>query len=510
MKVVSWNVNGLRKFRPLGDMFKQLNADILCFQETRVSGEWDDSLESLAFVAGYDSFFSICKEKRGYSGVATFCRRGVATPWNAGEGLRSKVGGASISFNEAGACGSCKFEVCPCEGKGCSEESMSLIEDEGRCVITDHGLFVLVNVYIPAVSVEGRSAFKMQFLHALLAKIEALRAKSRNVMVAGDFNICPSISDCAERIPQSLHMEWAMRPSRCWFRNLLSSTGSDFVDSFKEKHPFKMNAYTCWSEMTRARENNHGVRIDLIVMNRSLFTRAVREADIEAGVMGSDHCPVTVSLSDTEFSGQVPKQPPPFCTKYMKRFSVRQQTLTNLFLNKSQRYANKDATTTESIRPTTQNPLVPQSNASKSPLGVASKRQIRKGKEKPKNHTNLGLLSSPRFSDSASKKHDTLPPGSSKQSSVKSDENLWSSTQKADSDRKKETALAWRKLLKGPPPPPLCRHGERCVLKTVLKPGENKGKTFFSCPYPAGEGLNANCKFFKWAPFKAGNGVLPY
>lgn len=518
MKILSWNVNGLRKMGPLDALFKSLNADILCFQETRVSGEWDPHLESLAFVKGYYSFFSVCKEKRGYSGVATFCRKGVATPVDAGEGLRSNVGGVNLNASERGNYGVCRLNDCPCLGTGCPPESLLLMEDEGRCIITDHRRFVLINVYVPAVSVEGRVAFKMHFLHALEAKIIGLRNNGRHVIVVGDFNICPSRRDSAEPIPPSLLSSWEARPSRRWLRDLLNPSGFNFVDSFREAHPYAGSAYTCWSEATRARENNHGVRIDLVVMDRELFEMDFVAARIHADVKGSDHCPVSVDMTNANGTHPLPPEPPKFCTIYMSRFALRQSTLKDMLSNPASSKSDAGAALSQSQKSFRKSFTEKIPGMKKRPRRASSTVQKRKAQraqatictffasqaQGQETRTVRSALGNPQSIDG--------PRGSSAgflTSDSPGENHLEPRSDSNALKKRQETAAAWRKLLSGPAPPPLCRHGKPCVLKAVGKTGENRGRTFFSCPYPAGIGKNADCHFFQWAPFKAGTQTLP-
>lgn len=510
MRIVSWNVNGLRKLWPLEKLFERLNGDILCFQETRVSGEWDPNLESLAFVKGYDSFFSICKQKRGYSGVATFCRKGVATPFDAGEGLTSNVGGAAVDFESDGSCGECEFQNCACEHKGCPKDALSLIEEEGRCVITDHHRFVLINIYIPAVSVEGRSAFKMQFLHALRAKVDALRLNGRKVIIVGDFNICPTVMDSAEPVPKSLQEAWEQRPSRKWLAQLTSRRGPNFVDAFRKMHPTAADAFTCWSEATRARENNHGVRIDLIIMDRDLFAEDVESADIRPDVFGSDHCPVIVYLKCPEALPEIPQNPPRFCTRYMRRFSVRQKSLRDILAQGSARERFRmEAVSAVDSGPKSNQVRRSLTGINKTRLGTnASAQLFGKRKSKSRQASISTFFVSTASNGFGMTKAAPQPDSPETQEQPRSINSI-AGPVPTSVTRRKETAEAWRKLLSGPPPPPLCKHGTRCVLKTVTRPGVNKGRTFFSCPYPAGVGKNADCHFFKWASFKVGVGLLP-
>lgn len=507
MKIVSWNVNGLRKLKPLEKLFSTFDADILCFQETRISGLWDESLESVAFVDGYDSFFSICKQRRGYSGVATFCRKGVATPCNAWEGLDAGVGGVDLKLRDR-FCGSCEIDGCPCQGDGCPVHAYTSFLEEGRCVTTDHGNFVLINVYVPAVSIEERITFKMYFLHALQDKVSALHANGRQVVIAGDFNICPQKIDCAEPIPKTKLSEWQKRPSRQWLQRLLSPEGDCMVDSFREMHPRATMSYSCWSEATRARENNHGVRTDLIVMSRDLYRDYVTGANVLSHMNGSDHCPVSVTLRRPASESQVPKVPPKLCTVNLPRFSHRQQSLKDMLARKSSTARH----TGQARRPGLGLSSPPKNRCllEDSRRAASSLRQPKTISKKKTPKRQATLLEFVR------KKPDARTDGEDRRNTSRgaaigisspgrrTSKELSTQHRKGDEKRRNETAKAWRKILTGPPPPPLCKHGLPCVLKTVGKSGENRGRTFFSCAYPAGIGQRADCHFFMWASSKAG------
>lgn len=138
MRITSWNVNGLRAVvssrRPGGlpQLLDCLGADILCVQETKLTKA--ELTESCAVLPGWESFFDFCTHKTGYSGVATFCRD-YLTPRAAWRGV---TGGDTASL-----------ELAPF-----TDEERAALDAEGRCIATDHGAFVLFNVYIPALSCE--------------------------------------------------------------------------------------------------------------------------------------------------------------------------------------------------------------------------------------------------------------------------------------------------------------------------------------------------------------------
>ncbi|PXF42980.1 DNA-(apurinic or apyrimidinic site) lyase 2 [Gracilariopsis chorda] len=520
MRITSWNVNGLKSVRPLRPLFATLDSDIICLQETKISGPGDPELESMAFVEGYDSFFSICKQKRGYSGVATFCRKKIATPHDAGEGFCNSVGGASIQVSETNS--QCFDQASDAEDEAklrlFSANTLRLVKEEGRSVITDHKRFVLINVYIPAVTVADRAEFKMKFLHALRAKVAALHSIGRKVIIVGDFNICPSLKDRAEPVPPSELVAWEQSPTRTWLRALLNT--QNMVDTFREVHPSAKHSYTCWSEATRSRENNHGSRIDLIVTSRDLFLSDVTEAAIWSHVKGSDHCPVSIQLENSHNSGICGKGVPRFCMRYMPRFAFRQQSLKSLYVrtdtNSSQRHLRYSPSKTIKVNETqegntsvqslskdkpglrkrkpqyAQTSLLALTKLSESNLGVCDGSRISSSLQPP---TTLG-----KHASQSSANHVVEPTGVRGLHPSRPERESNAETAK----RRKLTSEAWSRILTGPPPVPRCRHGRFCVIKKVSKTGENKGRTFFSCPYPAGLGKTANCNFFQWAPYKAG------
>lgn len=599
MRITTWNVNGIRTLKPLQQKLDALDSDIICIQETRLSvtSQTFDLDESTALVPGYHSFFSLCRTRTGYSGVATYCRKRTATPLAATNDLQDSSITPFIPNNQQ-----CNVNECPCGGISHTEETLRSIHDEGRCIITDHGLFILFNVYIPALSTdyEGRIVFKLQFLHVLHSKMDALRRTGRMVILAGDMNICPARIDSAERMQRGRFAvtasidtaEWERSPSRVWLDKLLSTDeveGKDrvrFVDAFREMYPTKTGAYTCWSEATRGRELNFGVRIDLIIMDERLFEKAVIDLDVWQHVMGSDHCPVSMNLLNDEAMMKkdiMPREPPPFCTQFLPKFAKRQQSIKQFFMKHRDRDRDQSSTSLPlilssssslpgggmmlrspsllDIPPVPSSPLEsPVKKRSEDKKQESIRHKITKTKKRCRAHQmtlteprkklptkqltfkSFGInRSSPdvqleSLSQSISKRkvnnihdpnhqHQKIDNEVSQQSVASSndddnddDDNLINGlsaptyqsqsrlpgTINADGEeRRKQSAKAWRELLSGPPPPPLCRHGKPCVLKTVTKGGENKSKTFFSCAYPRGEGSQANCNFFKWAPFHA-------
>lgn len=330
MRIVSWNVNGIRslreyypwnRHRSLGPLLDSFDSDIICFQETKVTRDRLDA--DVALVDGYHAFFSFCKHKGGYSGVCTYVRL-RATPVAAEEGLTCIRGGGI----------GCHID--PSE-LGFSATRMRELDSEGRCMITDHGTFVLFNVYLPnAGSAEERHLFKQDYHAAFEARCKALVAAGRRVVIVGDLNCTHHPIDSCEgdrdvRMLGGLDAYMA-RPSRAWIHNMLAAGGGQFVDLFRQFHPDERGAYTCWDTRTNARETNYGSRIDYVLTDSNtaaLFSSCVIRRD----VLGSDHCPVTAEADDDALlpASAAACDPPSIATKFMPEFSGSQQKISALF-----------------------------------------------------------------------------------------------------------------------------------------------------------------------------------
>jgi AP endonuclease 2 len=522
VRVVSWNVNGIRTLQPtLKAALDALDADIICLQETKISPN-DLELERLALVPGYHSFFSFCTLRTGYSGTATFTRvpeeagRRCVTPVDAGEGFDNAVGGAVVDWGAArdasdaarGASDAARGapDAACVSGASLSADDLSQIGAEGRVVVTDHAHFVLINIYAPAVTVDGRQAFKASFNRALELKVRALRAAGRRVMVAGDFNISPATADVAETVRDVA--EFSSRPSRAWLRDVMLGELA-LVDTFRAMNPSAVGAYTCWSEATRARETNFGARIDLIVADANFFRLDVTACALLPEVYGSDHCPVSVDLRDDPFLRATAVSPPPFCAKFLKRFTAKQASI-RAFLRQP------SPAPPPSARP-------PSAAPAKRPWAAtqgAGPKEHRRRRRPKVEQLQIGMFFQPATSSPSAPAPAPLPvapipsragpAGAAPAASPPPESPLQAapdSASRAAATADASAANEWRQLLPGPPPPPLCRHREPCTLKGVKKAGENKGRTFYACSRPKGEwpsDRNASCNFFSWAPYRAG------
>ncbi len=262
MRIVSWNVNGLRAVMGRGDLAWALgpdsDVDIVCLQETKIQPS--AVTEAMQAPPGWRSFFTF-GVKKGYSGTAVF--------------VRDEIAACTLPFSVGG-------DVHP------------EFDSEGRVVAVDLGAVVLLNVYFPnGGSSDARLAFKHAWHEAFLAKVVALKAE-RSVVVVGDFNIAHRDIDLA--LPQKWQVHSGFLPvERAWFSRLLDA---GFVDTFRAEKGDLPRQYTFWETRIDARNDNLGWRIDYVVASRDLEDK-LTEAWIAAQVLGSDHCPVGAEFAVT-------------------------------------------------------------------------------------------------------------------------------------------------------------------------------------------------------------------
>lgn len=249
MKFISWNVNGLRACLTKGfpDYFSAQSADFFCLQETKMQeGQADFSPE------GYFQFWNSA-EKKGYSGTAIF----------------TKEKPLSVQY-----------------GIGIPEH-----DNEGRVITLEYDAFFLITVYTPN-SQRGllRLDYRMTWENAFADFLQSLD-RVKPVIVCGDLNVAHQEIDL--RHPKANVQNAGFTPQEREKMTSLLSRG--FVDSFRYLHPDEKDRYSWWSYMHNARQNNTGWRIDYFLISERLAPKVIR-ADIEADILGSDHCPVILEL----------------------------------------------------------------------------------------------------------------------------------------------------------------------------------------------------------------------
>ncbi|MHB8710258.1 MAG: exodeoxyribonuclease III [Minisyncoccota bacterium] len=254
MRIVSWNVNGLRslaKNEYWESFLKSVKPDIFCLQETKASPE--QLPEALLSPAGYSAFFSSCQVRKGYSGVAIY----------------SKIEPLFVIY-----------------GMGIKE-----FDQEGRLVGAEYENFWLLNAYFPnGGKGPERIDYKLRFYDAFLTFAEKLR-KQKPVIFCGDVNTAHEEIDLAR--PKENEGNTGFLPEeRAWIDEVISA---GYIDSFRHFHPHTKEAYTYWDLFTHARDRNVGWRLDYFFIANELMKR-VKKAEIHSDIYGSDHCPVSITL----------------------------------------------------------------------------------------------------------------------------------------------------------------------------------------------------------------------
>jgi len=259
MKLVSWNVNGLRAVHRKGlflPFVEKENPDILLLQEVKASEEQlPDEVRS---ISGYFSYFSCPKEKKGYSGVAVY----------------SKIRPKRIAYNMNG-------------GNNGGEH-----HEEGRLIAAHYDDFILYNAYFPnGGGGPARLEYKLDFYDEFLAHIEEIRRTGKGIIFGGDINTAHEEIDLAR--PKENEKNTGFLPEeRAWLDEVVSS---GYIDTFRRFHPDKAGAYSYWDMKSMARDRNVGWRLDYFFASQSLAPR-LKDADILPQYYGSDHCPIVLIL----------------------------------------------------------------------------------------------------------------------------------------------------------------------------------------------------------------------
>lgn len=248
MKLISWNVNGLRACagKGFGESFKALDADVVCLQETKMqAGQLDLEFD------GYESYWNYA-DKKGYSGTAIYTR----------------VKPLSVS-NDIG---------------------IDEHDHEGRVITMEFDKFYLVCVYVPNSQDElKRLTYRMKWEDDFRAYVSGL-AEKKGVVICGDLNVAHNDIDI-KNPASNRHNAGFTDEERGKFNALL---GAGFVDSWRMLNPDTVK-YSWWSYRFKARERNAGWRIDYFIVSESMKDR-ITGAEIHNEIFGSDHCPVELDL----------------------------------------------------------------------------------------------------------------------------------------------------------------------------------------------------------------------
>ncbi|TYP99733.1 exodeoxyribonuclease-3 [Tenacibaculum adriaticum] len=251
MKIISYNVNGIRAAIKKGfiDWLQQADPDIICIQETKAQKE---QLNHLDFeLAGYPHHYWFSADKKGYSGVAIFCKKEPN----------------HIEY-------------------GTGIESMDF---EGRNLRIDYNELSIMSLYLPSGTNDARLGFKFNYMAEFQDYINELKKKIPNLVICGDYNICHEEIDIHN--PKMKGVSGFLPEEREWIGNFIDS---GFIDSFRylNKEP---NHYSWWSYRANSRANNKGWRIDYCMVSDSLKD-SISRAYILPEAKHSDHCPIAVEF----------------------------------------------------------------------------------------------------------------------------------------------------------------------------------------------------------------------
>ena len=249
MKLISWNVNGLRACLTKGfeEFFKDMNADIFCLQETKMQPE-----QAEVNLEGYYKYWNSAV-KKGYSGTAIF----------------TKYEPLSVSY----------------------DLGLDKHNDEGRVITLEYDNFYMVTVYTPNSKRElARLDYRMDWeedFREYLLKLNEIKP----VIVCGDLNVAHTEIDLKNPKTNTMNAGFTIEERE----KMTTLLGNGFVDTFRFLYPDVTEAYTWWSYMFKAREKNAGWRIDYFLVSEILKTKIV-DSIIHKDVLGSDHCPVELDI----------------------------------------------------------------------------------------------------------------------------------------------------------------------------------------------------------------------
>jgi exodeoxyribonuclease-3 len=254
MKIVSWNVNGIRAIvkKDFIELFKKMNADVLCLQETKAQD--DQVAEALNWIEGYHIYYNSAI-KKGYSGTAIITKE---EPINVTYGI------------------------------GIAEH-----DTEGRVLTAEFDKYFVVTAYIPnSGSALARLPYRKTWDADFLAYLKTLE-ETKPVIVNGDFNVAHKDIDLARPKPNYNKSAGYMQDEIDGMDNF---TNAGLLDTFRLLHPEAEENYSWWSYRGGARERNVGWRIDYFLASESIKEN-IKEAFILQDYMGSDHCPVGIVVT---------------------------------------------------------------------------------------------------------------------------------------------------------------------------------------------------------------------
>ena len=255
IKLISWNVNGLRAVikKDFFKSFQQMDADIFAIQETKI--QQNQLTDEMINVAGYQSFWSHATMKKGYSGVGTYTR------------IKPKRVNTELGMVE--------------------------FDQEGRIVELDFDDFIFFNVYFPNGQMsDERLQYKLDFYEKFFEYTDSYKKKGRSLIITGDYNTAHNEIDL-KNPKANEKTSGFLRIERDWLDRIVEN---GYVDTFRHFYPDTVK-YSWWTYRFKARDRNIGWRIDYFFVSGDIIKKGwIKEAFIDNDIFGSDHCPIGLVL----------------------------------------------------------------------------------------------------------------------------------------------------------------------------------------------------------------------
>lgn len=562
IRFVSFNVNGvktLKNYYPWNEhsgydrALELMNADVISFQELKLQrGDID---ASIANPIDYQSFITVPQAKKGYSGVGVFVRkpkpadpdviRQALTVQRAEEGITGylHMRGAHMSYRD---CSNDTKYCDSCIGGYPSLTDSTLgrrLDSEGRCVLVELGIgLVVISVYCPANSMgtEEGEEFRLLFLQCLFERADYLQSQGKQVLIMGDINVSPDLIDSDEGISTGINQGLVKVPSdpvnfealngdaviafkkstepRCLLNSyLFDTTGSQKLDNSdkllhditRELQGRRLKMYTVWNTLKNTRPMNIGSRIDLFL---ATISTAFKQSDIWAWLYGSDHCPIYCDLEVQDPAVQATASKQVYSTKCnCKRMLAKNYYCVGSSRSIASFFQKRTAEPKE--KQDEKRPKMKSSTTSSRPVYIS-----RKKKDQP---SLTDYISSQTYDQSTPLPTPSQTPSESQTPSTQS--SLFVGDDEPEQAVPKKSTISakeFRNLLQSVASTscPVCKHQERCALRTVRDSrSKNVGKKFWCCArstrtWDSTKEANVgsvskstingideyNCGFFKW------------
>ena len=255
IKLISWNVNGLRAVfkKDFQKSFQQIDADIFAVQETKL--QEPQLTDEMRNIQGYESHWSFASMKKGYSGVGVYCRLNP--------------------------------------GHTNTDLGISKFDSEGRVVEIDFNDFIFFNVYFPNGQMnEERLKYKLDFYESFFKYTDDLKKQGRSLIITGDYNTAHNEIDL-KNPKANQKTSGFLRIERDWLDHIIAN---GYVDTFRHFNPDTVK-YSWWTYRFKARDRNVGWRIDYFFVTQDIIDNGwVKETIIDNDIFGSDHCPIGLVL----------------------------------------------------------------------------------------------------------------------------------------------------------------------------------------------------------------------